>query len=478
MERILIVEDEIGIRDLLARTLREEGYTVIEAENGPEALRLCRDFKPVLVLLDLYLPGLNGMRVLETMKRDFPGIEVIIISGSKGITNAVEAMKLGAYDYLVKPLHLEEMMLIIKKAIQENYLNREVNILRRRLYESKDTEKRMGESPQINKVLKQVELVAPTDLSIVIQGKSGTGKEVIASLIHRRSARCNKPMLAVDCGAIPSTLMESELFGYEKGAFTGAISRKIGKFEQANSGTLLLDEITNLPPENQVKLLRALEEKMIQRVGGKQYIPVNVRIIATTNTDIQKAVTVGNFREDLFHRINEFLIQLPELRERVIDIPILAEDFLLEANIDMNKKIEGFTSEAMTLLKRYHWPGNVRELKNIVKKAVLLSTEKVIGTEFLNLELDNPEKLMKIPELSDGRISLENVLHDVERQLILKALRLTRGNKTKTAALLSIDRKSLYRKMAKLEISASSRGREIPGQSDTTSGHELPDSHY
>ena len=294
--------------------------------------------------------------------------------------------------------------------------------------------------------------MGPTNMSVIIQGKSGTGKEVIANLIHKRSKRRDKPFVAVDCGAIPDTLVESELFGHEKGAFTGAINNKPGKFEIANGGTLLMDEITNLPIDSQAKLLRALEERIIVRVGGKKNINFDVRLIATTNLNIFEETRKENFRQDLFHRINEFRIYLPDLVERKDDIPDLANEFLLEANIDLDKKIKGFTPEAMKQMLNYKWPGNVREMKNIVKRAVLLCDTQHIDPKHLQLNMKFDLASYRIPEVLGPGFSFNRIMDEVEKELIKKALKQTRGNKSKASSLLGINRKALYRKLEKHKL--------------------------
>ena len=321
----------------------------------------------------------------------------------------------------------------------------------------------MGDSPQIKKVLKQVEVIAPTSMSVIIQGKSGTGKEVIANLIHNRSPRKDRAFVAVDCGAIPDTLLESELFGHEKGAFTGANKRKAGVFELADEGTLFLDEITNLPVEHQVKLLRVLQERKVKRLGSIKSVSVNVRIIAATNTDLLEGVNEGFFREDLFHRLSEFKISLPLLCERKDDIPVLANEFLIEANLELEKKIKGFTAEALNQLSQYPWPGNVRELRHVIKRAVLLEksdfiTHKVLDFE-TSLHIYNLKKNLleeSVKRIFEDGESLADIVRDInndtEKEIIKKVLREVKFNKSKAAKILGIDRNTLYNKIRNLEI--------------------------
>jgi len=449
MASVLIVEDDQSIRNELAQVLLEEGYQVFTAVDGEQALAEINNQPPDLVLLDIVLPGIDGISVLGEIKKNSRKTIVIMVSGASDVNQAVEAMKLGAFDFIKKPFISEELLIIIRKALQINYKSRELSLLKKRVYENSYNEKIMGESTLIKKVMNQVELVGPTNMSVIIQGKSGTGKEVIANLIHLRSKRKDKPFVAVDCGAIPDTLVESELFGYEKGAFTGAVSTKIGKFEVANGGTLLLDEITNLPLDSQAKLLRALEERTVQHVGGKSNIKVDVRIIATTNLNIFEETQDNKFRSDLFHRINEFRIYLPNLSERREDIPILAQEFLLEANIDLNRMVDGFSSEAMEILLNYDWPGNVREMKNIVKRAVLMADDNIIQSSHLQLTENNNSETINIPNVIDRGVSFSNIMNNVEKNLIKKALNQTNGNKSIAAKLLGINRKALYRKLEK-----------------------------
>lgn len=452
METVLIVDDNEDFRWNLSNTLKDEGYNVITASEGRKALRKVEENSPNLVLLDIKLPGMDGMQVLEKMKKIDKDLIIIMITAYGGIKGAVKAMKSGAFDYITKPFDNEELILTLEKALKTQYLSREVDSLRKRLYEKAEKKVVMGESPEIKKVLKQVEIIAPTNMSVIIQGKSGTGKELIANMIHQKSPRKDRPFIAIDCGAIPDTLVESELFGYEKGAFTGADFARKGKFEQADGGTLLLDEITNLSADAQAKLLRAIEERKIQHIGGKKSIKVDVRIIATTNLNLLDAVSQGKFRDDLFHRLNEFQISLPSLSERKDDILVLAREFLNEANIELKKKIRGFSAEAIKLLLNYHWAGSVRELKHVVKRAVLLTESGYIMPEQLSLDINKPQDVISLPKSLDEGTSFENIIRKVERDLIIKAIELAGGNKTKAANILNMNRKTLYRKVKSLGV--------------------------
>lgn len=463
MESILIVEDNKDMQFVLSKILKEKGYKTIIAGDGIRAIEKVEKYIPDLVLLDIKLPKLDGMQVLDMIKKIDEDLPIIMITAFGNIKGAVNAMKSGAYDYITKPFNNEELILIIQKALKAQYMSREVKILRQKINEMQPFDKTMGESTQIKKIIKQVELIAPTKMSVIIQGKSGTGKEVIANMIHQRSPRKDKPFIPVDCGAIPDTLIESELFGYEKGAFTDANYTKKGKFELANKGTLLFDEITNLPYGSQAKLLRVIEEKKVQRIGSKEFIPFDVRIIATTNIDILNAVKQGSFRDDLYHRLFEFIILLPKLSQRKDDIPILAMEFLNEANIELKKNIRGFSAKAMELMLSYNWPGNVRELKNVIKRAVLITESDDITLDKLYPLLDNSHSTESkeiseskedshISEFYDKDFSFENQKDQFEKKLIIKVLKQTGGNRTKAAEILNINRKKLYRKMKHLNL--------------------------
>jgi DNA-binding NtrC family response regulator len=372
-------------------------------------------------------------------------------------------MKLGAFDYITKPFDNEEIMLNIKKALETRSLRMEVEDLRRRLEEKTAITQFVGESPQIRQVMNQVKMVAPTDMTVIIQGESGTGKEMIARMIHQESPRHDKPFVAVDCGTLPENLVESELFGYEKGAFTGADAQKEGKFESANGGTLFLDEITNLLQSLQAKLLRVIQERKVQHLGGTKEIKIDVRIIAATNTILSDEVKKGRFRDDLYHRLNEFNIVLPSVREREKDIPILAKYFLEEANLEFNKKIEGISSEAMKSLFNYHWPGNVRELRNDIRRAVLVTDSNYIKE--INLPLPHPPPSrggggclfedfdrLNLDKDTSLREITRKATETIEKEMIKKALAEAKNNKSKAAKILKIDRMTLYSKIKSLGL--------------------------
>lgn len=463
MEKILVIDDNKNMQIILRNILTDEGYEIKTAGNGKEGLELVEDMQPDLVLLDIRLPQMNGMDVLKKIKEKYENMLVIMITAFGDIKTAVQAMKLGAYDYVTKPFVNEDLTLTIAKAFQTRNLSREVDCLRKKLKARTEDQQITGDSLQIKRVIKQVELIAPTDMCVIIQGKSGTGKEVIANMIHRKSNRKDTPFVPIDCGAIPDTLVESELFGYERGAFTGANSNKKGKFEMANGGTLFLDEITNLPAAAQAKLLRVLQEKTIYRIGSSQSIKVDVRIIVATNLDLIEAVNGGIFREDLFHRLNEFKLNLPQLSERKDDIPLLADEFRQKANEELCKEVRDFTPEAMKLLLSYPWPGNVRELKHVIKRAVLLEESDLISQEVIKLEMTQNDQTSDSADLAEyyqmilaGGASLSDITSKVsnkmEKDIIKRVLVEVKYNKSKAARILNIDRNTLYTKIKNLEI--------------------------
>jgi len=456
METILIVDDNRDMQFTLSNILKDQGYETICAPDGERAIKEVKKKSPNLALLDIKLPGMDGMKILEEMKQIDKNLIIIMLTAFGDVKDAVRAMRLGAFDYITKPFDNEEIVLIIKKAFQTQYLSKEVEALRKRLGEKTAIEEVMGESPQIKQVLNQVNIIAPTNMTVILQGESGTGKELISQMIHQKSKRADKPFIAVDCGAIPETLVESELFGYEKGAFTGADERKEGKFEQANGGNLFLDEIGNLTDAIQMKLLRVIQEKKVQHLGGRKDITIDVRIIVATKTNLSEAMRVGTFRDDLYHRLNEFQINLPPLRERREDIPVLAKYFLEEANHELNRNIKGFSNEVMKFFLGYNWPGNVRELKNLVKRAVLLSDAEQISPSHLSLNnntANNTPVSQNKANLTDALTSFEDASKAFERDLIKNALEKAEGNKIKAAKILQINRKALYRKMKSLNLS-------------------------
>lgn len=458
MASVLVVDDEKEIRELLADILRQRGYETSVAGDGGSALKQVKKLWPDLVVLDFRLPDMDGIEVLSKIKTLHPSAQVVILTGHGDIELAVRAMRSGAHDFLSKPIDAEPFALRIEKALEARKLRREVAYLKGELGKEMNLERLMGNSDRIQEVFHQIKIVAPTDATVLIQGENGTGKELIARAIHHFSKRKSKPFVVVDCGTLPETLIESELFGYEKGAFTGAAERKPGQFELADRGTLVLDEITNLSFSAQRKLLRVLQEREIQHLGGKKAISVNVRILAATNINLQKAVEEGTFREDLYHRLNEFPIRIPLLRERRADIMLLARRFVEEADFEFNKHVDSISRGAMKQLMNYSWPGNVRELKNVVKRAVLLADRAILPRHIsLSLEADSSEHSLGTDiDFSSDSFSLKTVgkkaAEDAEKHAIAKALQKAQGNKSKAARLLRIDRATLYYKMRNLGL--------------------------
>jgi len=451
MNKILICEDEYDTGRILCDILREQDYEVILAENGEMGLKYYFEQMPDLVLLDIYMPRMDGLSVLQEIMQKNPDQIVIMLTGSADIKQSVQAMKLGAYDYLTKPFDAEEMLLILKNALKTISLHREVIELKKQLAVHEDNMV-VGDSRAIRNVMRLMELVSPTGMSVLITGESGTGKEVFARQIHKRSERSEQPFVALDCGAIPENLLESELFGYEKGAFTGADRPHHGKFEDANGGTLLLDEITNLSFDGQAKLLRALEERKIRHVGGNNDIEVDVRIIATTNLELQDVLEEGKFRLDLFHRVNEFQIHLPPLRERREDITSLMHYFLENANRELGKTVNSVSAEAMDYILKSEWQGNVREMKHTLKRAVLVCETNEISLDDISFGKGSSQKPKGFGNLEELGNNFQEIVNEVERRLIKSALENTNGNKTQAATLLGMNRKALYRKLENLGL--------------------------
>ncbi|SHF22037.1 DNA-binding transcriptional response regulator, NtrC family, contains REC, AAA-type ATPase, and a Fis-type DNA-binding domains [Desulforamulus putei DSM 12395] len=449
MNKILVIDDEEHMCWALERGLRQEGYQVLTATRGKEGLELIRKETPSLVILDLKMPEMDGLEVLVRAKDLLPKLPVIMITAHGTIDTAIEAMKLGATDYITKPFDLDELKLVVKQALMVSQLQEEVTFLRSEL--SKKYGRIIGNSQAIQDVCTLVEKVADSNATVLITGESGTGKEVTALSIHQLSSRRDKPFVPINCAALPESLLESELFGHEKGAFTGAVARKLGRFELANHGTLFLDEITEMPLSMQVKLLRVLQEKQFERVGGTESIKVDVRVIAATNRDPIECIRKGTFREDLYYRLNVLPIHLPPLRERTEDIPLLVMHFLQKFNPSQEQLI---SPEAMGLLTSYHWPGNIRELQNVIERAVILSQGQEIKPHHLPKEIQKTDTgkgeagqglIINFP---DEGISFE----EVEKELIIKALEKSNGNQTRAAQLLGITRSALLYRAQKYQI--------------------------
>ncbi|RPH86756.1 MAG: sigma-54-dependent Fis family transcriptional regulator, partial [Desulfobacteraceae bacterium] len=422
--KILIVDDEQIVRESLTNWLKEENYQVEAAENGTLALEKIRQGPFQVVLLDLKMPGMDGIQVLTELKKDFPDIEVIIMTAYGSVNTAVEAIKAGAYDYIVKPFDPEEVALLIKKILEHKNLILENILLRQKLEDKYEFEDLIGKSAVMQQLFELIRNVAPTSATVLINGESGTGKELVAKAIHAISPRRFEPFIALSCGALPDTLLESELFGYEKGAFTGAAHTKKGRFEMADGGTLFLDEVGEITLKTQIDLLRVLQEKAFRRLGGTELIKVDVRIISATNRDLPQAITQGLFRSDLYYRLNVVGLHLPSLRERREDIPLLAKHFLRRYTIEINKKIERLAPAALELLMEYNWPGNVRELENAIERAVVISPgHELTGKDFTFLQ-PNPGFF--------NEPSSRN-LQELEKQHIQRILEENHWNVSKTA---------------------------------------------
>lgn len=455
MDMILVVDDNKDTCRILSDILESEGYRVVTANDVKTAIRGFEKEVPDLVLLDRKLPDMDGLKALEEMRISNKDMAVIMLTAYDDVKSAVMAMKLGAFDYITKPFNEEELSLIIKEALEIRHLTKKVVDLRKRLEESADISVKGGSS-QIKQVLKQVSVVAPTKMTVILQGESGTGKELLARLIHEKSPRKEGPFIAIDCGTLQDTLAESELFGYEKGAFTGANGRKDGQFELAHGGTLFLDEITNLSKSIQAKLLRVLQERKVHRLGGKKDMEIDVRIIAAANVNISEEVRGGRFRDDLYQRLSEFTIEIPPLRERRDDIAVLARHFMDEANVELDKKVKGFSNEVMEALLNYNWPGNIREIKNVVRRCVLQTGSDHVITHVLLREPVKESRGHGLQTLIDTRVPLKaftiKTTMDIERALIKDALELSKNNKSMAARLLKIDRMTLYSKIKSLGL--------------------------
>ncbi|RKY96660.1 MAG: hypothetical protein DRQ06_00870 [Candidatus Hydrothermota bacterium] len=459
-ERILIVDDEASVGQFLSIMLEREGYKVEAVLSGKEALEKIAENPPQVVLADLRMPEMDGIELLTRIKEEDPRIAVVIMTAYGSLESAVEAMRKGAFDYVMKPFQIEEIKLVIKRAIEERKLREENLELKRRVkqYELKEI---VGKNEKFQRVLELAKKVAPTDSTVLIRGESGTGKELIAKAIHNMSPRANNPFIAINMAALPEELLESELFGYTKGAFTGATKNKEGLFKAAEGGTILLDEISEASPRIQVKILRALQEKEITPVGSTKTIKVDVRIIASTNADLEKMVAEGRFREDLYYRLNVVYIHLPPLRERKDDIPLLTNHFLKKYTSLYNLPPKKISDETMKILLEYSWPGNVRELENAIERAVILSEGDVIKPA------DLPEKIrdrFSVGGVSD-QVSLSGLtLEELERRYILQVLDETGWNKNRAAQILGIDPSTLYRKLQRYGLSKSGSVRKETGQ--------------
>lgn len=437
--KLLVVDDEHLIRWSLEQNLKKQGYEVVTAGSGEDALRLVREEQPDLVLLDIQLPGISGVDVLEKIKDHDEDIIVIMVTANSGLENAVNTMRLGAYDYISKPFNLDELSIVIKKALEASDLKQEV--VRLRTETKKDGAPNIiGDSRQIKYLMEVLEKVARSEAStVLVQGESGTGKELVAKWIHYSSNRAEKPFIAINCAAVPATLLESELFGHEKGAFTDAKATKKGLFELADGGTVFLDEIGDMEMGMQAKLLRFLEDRSFRRIGGSRVFTVDVRIISATNKDLQKSIEEKTFRNDLYYRLQVIPIFLPSLRERKEDIIPLATHFISLYNRDFNKKVQGIAGMAERMMTEYSWPGNVRELKNVIERAIILGNDETLLLEHLPLEIVAKASPQAGAPASSFRLPPEGIdIEEVEKELIRQALEITEWNQSKAAKKLSL----------------------------------------
>jgi DNA-binding NtrC family response regulator len=452
-KRVLLVDDEPRVRASLKSVL-EPIYDVLEAADAQEGLTLFKREPPQLVLLDVILPGTDGLAVLQSMRTEDPHIPVIMLTGTKSVKTAVDAMKLGAADYLSKPFDIEELRIVVDRTLNSQDLEREVRQLRAQVVQRYAFHNLIGKSPSMQEIYAKIEQVADSRTTVLITGESGTGKELVAKAIHYNSSRRERPFIALNCAALPETLIESELFGHEKGSFTDATARRVGQFELANSGTLFLDEIGDLSATTQAKLLRVLQEREFTRIGGVQSIKVDVRIIAATNKNLDELVRKGLFREDLYYRINVIALYLPPLRERGEDIALLAKHFLAKRIEEEKRPFQDFSKEALELVTRYPWPGNVREMENIIEQAFIWSKgSAVITPEHLPaiLRTDTRSTSLRDDTLA-GRLSLEKAVMEFEREIILDALKRTNYIQTHAASMLGISRRMLKYRMDALGI--------------------------
>ncbi|MCL6477545.1 MAG: sigma-54 dependent transcriptional regulator [Peptococcaceae bacterium] len=465
MAKVLIVDDEEGVCELLRDVLEDAGFEVMLAYNAAEALETLESENPDTVLLDIRLPDADGLQVMDKIKKMGIQAPVILMTAFGTTELAIQAMKQGAHDYLNKPLNLDELLVTVQKAIQMQQLVSEVATLREELeFDADYVDNLIGQSRHMQDIYKIIGKVADSDITVLIQGESGTGKEVVARAIHSNSRRSNRPFIKINCATIPEHLIESELFGHERGAFTGAVNQKPGKFELAHNGTVFLDEIGELSLNTQVKLLHVLQEKEFERIGSNKSIKVDVRILTATNRDIKRMVEEGKFREDLYYRINVVKVKLPPLRERKEDIPLLYNYFLKKFSAVYNKKITGVSPKAMDMITGYDWPGNVRELKNACEQAVVMARGPVILLDDLpiggkNVEFPAGGNDDDIHVNVNDKRPLKEIVADVERQVILKALEENNWNRQDTARALKLNRRSLYDKMKEYNLLKKGRNR-------------------
>ncbi len=439
---VLVVDDDAGLRDSF-RLILDDDYDVLEAGDGTQALETVRATQVDLVLLDIRLPDLDGIQVLERIKALDDNVEVILVTAVQTVRTAVAAMKLGAFDYVTKPFEEDEIVPLVRRALEKRALDREVAYLRSELARQRDFEELVGRHPSMLRLYQLIEQVARAPVTALIVGESGTGKELVARAIHHQGPARDAPFVPVNVAAIPEALLESELFGHERGAFSGAAQKKLGKFELAHGGTLFLDEIATLRVDLQAKILRALQEREIERVGGTRRIKIDVRVVTATNADLKRAIQMGALREDLYYRLNVVQIAVPPLRERAEDIPLLVEHFIRKYSVQFHKRIAGVSPDALEVLQAYAWPGNVRELSNIVERAVALGDGETIQAKDLPIDLLIPELRGK----AEDDLPLKEARDQFERQLVLQVLERVNGNLSEAARLLGLHRNALQAKL-------------------------------
>jgi len=455
--RILAVDDERATCEALAEMLGRWGHKVETASDGNEALKRATEFRPDVVLSDLAMPETDGIWLLRALKEEMPDCPVVFLTGRGTIDAAVAAIREGAYDFIEKPLDAARLKVVIERALEKKETLREVQSLRRRIKQLGSNDF-IGQSTGMRRVFELIEKVAPSRASVAISGESGTGKEVVARSIHNLSPRRDKSFIAINCASIPATLMESEIFGHERGAFTGADQRRPGVFELAHGGTLFLDEVGEIPVELQAKLLRVLEEGKLRRLGGKVELEVDVRVLCATNRDLKQEIKNQRFREDLFFRLNVFQVGLPPLRDRKEDIPMLAQHFIDKFNAESGKRVSGASPEALEVLKAYEWPGNIRELRNCVERAVILCDGELIQKDQLP-----PDMAGKGPERQAFKVPYGLTLDTVEKEYILGSLQRNGGNKARTAEILGVSEKTLYNKLNRYAAEARGERPATPG---------------
>jgi len=448
-ERVLIVEDDAAARVGLEQLLKSWGFIAQAAVDGEDALDKVTSYRPAIVISDLVMPRLDGLGLLRALQTQGADVTTLLLTAQGTVETAVEAMKERAYDYLTKPIDIQRLKILLDKIVARLETLREVKALRRQLREHGTFGSMIGNSPEMRKIYQVIEQASPTGASVLITGESGTGKELVAQTIHQLSPRASFPFVAINCAAIPETLLESEIFGHEKGAFTGAADRRQGCFELADRGTLFLDEIGEMTPATQVKLLRVLQERRFRRLGGRAEQTVDVRVIAATNIDPLEAVQKGKLREDLFYRLNVFALRLPPLRERKEDLPLLVQAFVNEFNARNQKTIAGLDQEAMRMLEQYAWPGNVRELRNVIERATILAAGPLIEPKHLPPSFSNERPASQQPQVA---LAPGTTVEEAERRLIMMTLEHTRDNKTRAAEILGISLKTLHNKLNKLRL--------------------------